>query len=140
MRFKQGIREGSVRIITPDYIRAQSLFKSSLQAISSAKKIALETDTLKSILRELYEGLRQYCEAIGYQRGYKFSSHEVITLFLEEILSDSKIALRFDRYRKIRNGINYYGDDVSIETVKEALVEMPSLIKNLEKYVKKIKN
>ena len=136
MTFQQSIREGYARIIPPDNIKAKSLLKSAQQAVSSAQKIPFETDTLKSILRELYEGLRQYCEALGYLQGYKFSSHEVITMFLEEIIADKKIALRFDRYRKIRNGINYYGDDVSVETVKEALKEIPQLIKQLEKYIK----
>lgn len=134
MSLQQSIREGYVRIIPPDNIKAKSLFKSAQQAISSAKKIPFETDTLKSIMRELYEGLRQFCEALGYQRGYKFLSHEVITLFLEEIIGAKNIAIRFDRYRKIRNGINYYGDDISEETVKEALTEIPKILKDLERY------
>lgn len=136
MTFQQSIREGHARIIPPDRIKAKSLLKSAQQAISSARKTPFETDTLKSILRELYEGLRQYCEALGYQHGYKFLSHEVITIFLEEIIGNKNIAVRFNRYRKIRNGINYYGDDVSSETVKEALKEIPYLLKQLERYLK----
>ena len=136
MRFQQSVSEGYVIIIPPDNIKAKSLQKSAQQAIAAAQKMPFEADTLKSMMRESYEGLRQYCEAIGYQRGYKFRSHEVITLFLGEILNDKKIAFKFDRYRKIRNGINYYGDDVSPQTVKDALVDIPSLIKDLQKYMK----
>ena len=136
MTFQQSINEGYARIIPPDNIKAKSLLKSAQQAASSAKKIPFETDTLKSILRELYEGLRQYCEALGYQHGYKCQSHEVITIFLEEIIKNRKIALRFDHYRKVRNRINYYGDDVSIETVEEALQEIPKLLEQLKEYLK----
>ncbi|HLC75209.1 MAG TPA: hypothetical protein VJH88_05145 [Candidatus Nanoarchaeia archaeon] len=136
MSLQQSINGGYAQIIQTDIIKAKSLLKSAHQAVISAQKIPFETDTLKSILRELYEGLRQYCEALGCQRGYKFKSHEVIAVFIEEILKDKKIALKFDRYRKLRNGINYYGDDISPTTVKEALDEIPQLIKQLEEHIK----
>ena len=56
--------------------------------------------------------------------------------FIEEILNEPKLSAKFDRYRKIRNGINYYGDDVSEETVKEALIEIPELMAQLRKHIK----
>lgn len=135
-RFRQSIEEGYVKVIPPDRIKAKSLIKSAEEAIYSAKKIPFETITLKSIIRELYEGLRQFCEAIGCANGYKFLSHEAITYFIEELLKESKVSSKFDRYRKIRNGINYYGDDVSEETVNEALTEIPELIAQLRKHIK----
>lgn len=135
-RFKQSIEQGYAKLILPDRIKAKSLVKSADEAVYSAKKIPFESHTLKSIIRELYEGLRQFCEAIGYIKGYKFLSHEAITYFVEEILNEPKLSAKFDRYRKIRNGINYYGDDVSEDTVKEALVEIPELIAQLKKHIK----
>jgi len=89
----------------------------------------------KTILRELYEGLRQFCEAIGYQKGYQFLDHESITFFLDDILKENSIATKFDRYRKLRNGINYYGNELLIETTKEALSEIPRIIGLLRKYL-----
>ena len=71
------------------------------------------------------------CESIGYIKGHKFFSHEVITYFIEDTLKNEKIAKRFDRYRKIRNGINYYGENVDVETVKGAIKEIPELVKEL---------
>lgn len=135
-KFQESIGEGYVKKIPLDKIKAKSLLKSAEQAIYSAKKIPFEAGTLKSIVRELYEGLRQIGEAIGYLNGYKFLSHESITYFINEILDETKIAGKFDRWRKIRNGINYYGDDVSEETVKEALQEIPLLLFQLKKYLK----
>jgi|SRR3989344_5079792 len=135
-RFQQSIEDGYVRSMGANKIKAKSLLASSEEAIYSAGKITIEDKTLKSILRELYEGLRQFCEAIGYLHGYKFLSHEAITYFLEDILHESTISIKFDRYRKIRNGINYYGDDVEIETVKDALKEIPLLISKLKQHVK----
>ena len=136
MNFENNLMEGKAKNVMPNTIRASSLFKSSKQAIETAKVIPLNPNTLKSILRELYEGLREYCEAIGYLKGYKFLDHESIGNFLRDILKEQSISLKFDRYRKLRNGINYYGEDIDIETVKDAVREIPILIKELEKYSK----
>lgn len=135
MRWKASLEEGYVKKIPFNTIRAKSLLKSSEQAIASALKINVEIDSLKTVIRELYEGFHQYGEALGYQRGYKFSSHEAIKYFLEEVLKEEIIAAKFDRYRKLRNGINYYGDDVSEEAVQEARKEIPVLIEKLKKHL-----
>lgn len=136
MNFENSIINGKAKKIMPNKIRASSIFNSSIQAIETAKMIELKQNTLKSILRELYEGLREYCEAIGYLRGYKFLDHESIGYFLRDILKEQSMSVKFDRYRRLRNGINYYGEDVDIETVKEAVIEIPKLIKGLEKFSK----
>ena len=55
-------------------------------------------------------------------------------IFLRDILKEQSVSMKFDRYRRLRNGINYYGEDIDIETVKEAIIEIPKLIKELEKF------
>ena len=136
MNFENSLANGNAKKVMPNKIRASSLFKSSIQAIETARVIQLNQNTLKSILRELYEGLREYCEAIGYLSGYKFLDHESIGYFLRDILKEQSASMKFDRYRRLRNGINYYGEDIDIETVKEAIIEIPKLIKELEKFSK----
>ena len=137
MNFQFSLNSGKAKKVMPNKIRASSLFKSSIQAVETAKEIPLSVKTSKTILRELYEGMREYCEAIGYLRGYKFLDHESIGFFLRDILKEQSLFNKFDRYRKLRNGINYYGNDIDVETVKEAILEIPVLVKELEKYSKK---
>ncbi len=132
MRFESLINK-SVKEVSPDIIRAKSLLKSSFQALETARSIPLKSSTLKTILRELYESLRQICEAIGYRKGYKFLDHASITLFLKDKLSEEGLSQRFDHYRKLRNGINYYGNEISLETTRLALREIPKLIGRLRK-------
>jgi len=136
MDFEFYLRNGKANKTMPNKIRATSIFKSSLQAIETARSIPLSISSSKTILRELYEGLREYCEAIGYSKGYKFSDHESITYFLRDVLKEEQICKKFDRYRKLRNGINYYGENADLEMVKEATEEIPKLIKELSKYSK----
>lgn len=137
MNFGYFLDIGKVKRVTPNRIRAASLFKSSSQAIETAKVIPLSVNTSKTVLRELYEGLREYCEAIGYLKGYKFLDHESMTYFILDILKEQSASNKFDRYRKLRNGINYYGEDIDLETVKEAAIEIPVIINILAKYPKR---
>ncbi|MEK6968983.1 MAG: hypothetical protein AABW48_00990 [Nanoarchaeota archaeon] len=136
MFFQKSLDDGYAKKIEKDKIRAKSLIKSANDALLAAKELQLKEHNYKSILRELYEALRQYCEAIGYLQGYKFNSHEVITLFLKDLLNKESISLKFDYYRKLRNGINYYGRDISKETVEKALKEIPKIIKELQNHLK----
>lgn len=135
MNFENSMKEGYVKIVLKNIIRSKSLTKSSKQAIDTARKISLDETTSKTIFRELYEGLREFCEAIGYEKGYKFLSHESITYFLSDILDERDISKIFERYRKLRNGINYYGEDINILTVKEAIRNIQSIIKRLGKHM-----
>ena len=71
--------------------------------------------------------------------GYKILSHEAFTYYLIE-RGEDLLASKFDRFRKIRNGINYYGKNVQIEEAKEYSQEMLKLINILkEKYLKELK-
>lgn len=136
MSLEYQIKTGFVKNVPIDTVRAKSLIKSSEQALETAKIIPLREETLKTIFRELYESLRQYCEAIGYLKGYKFLNHDSITDFIAEILNEKELSSKFDRYRKLRNGINYYGNDIESETIQTALKEIPELIIKLKKHTK----
>lgn len=135
MNFKTCIDNGWVRIIQKDDIRAKSLIKSSKESIETAKIIPLKEMSYKSILRELYEGLRQFCEGIGYIKGYKFENHVAITFFIRDVLNETEISNKFDRYRELRNSVNYYGKEINKETVLEMLKEIDGVIKLLEEYI-----
>lgn len=128
MRLEESITAGLVKRIPPNKIRAKSLFVSAEQAIATVRQIPLNRQTCKTILRELYEGLREVCEGVGYCLGFKFRDHESIAFFLLEVLGERSISKKFDRYRRLRNGINYYGNELDLETVREALVEIPLII------------
>ena len=128
--------EKNIKKINKDIIRSRSLKEMSNSSLKIIKLIKLNEETTTIIFREIYEGLRQNLESIGYLKGFQFRSHEAITFFLKKILKEEKISLIFDRYRKLRNKLNYYGKPIQKETVKEAIIEIPKIIKYLEKYRK----
>lgn len=137
MNLANAIADGLIRKVKPDISRARGLLLASGSTMRVAIKIPIDDSSAGVVLRELYEGLRQFCEAIGYQHGYAFESHDAIIPFLKEVLKEERAASVLDRYRKARNGLNYYGDPISPETAREAAGDLPEQIKILEKHIKK---
>ena len=122
-------------------IKADLELISSL-VIQSNKKIItdsfspLNSDTVSTKLCNNYDSLREILEALALQNGFKIYNHECFTGFLKEILKLEKEAFDFDNLRKVRNSINYYGEDVSIEDGGKLIKEVQMLRKKLIKLVK----
>lgn len=120
MNLSQAKQNGLIRKNTPDRYLAKNLVQSSLNGIKAVKQIHVDNITSVLVFRESYESLRQICEAIISLEGYKVYSHDTITIFLREYLNEESISFKFDRYRKLRNNINYYGKTIDIKETIEA--------------------
>ncbi|MFT4312069.1 MAG: hypothetical protein ACMXYF_02470 [Candidatus Woesearchaeota archaeon] len=132
MNFAYMQQEGFIRIVTPNMARAKSLEIASEETLETVLLIPLTKTSSKTIVRDLYEALRQMIESKGYAKGFKFENHESLKYFLQEKLQLKELALYFDTLRKIRNGINYYGDKVNLETARDALTLVPKYISQLK--------
>ena len=140
MQFEKSMREGYAKRVLKDLFRAKNLINAAEDVLITIKESQLKEYNSSTILRELYEALRQYCEALGYLEGYKFESHETITYYLKDILKEVTISEKFERYRQLRNGLNYYGKSIAKETAEKAMKEIPEIIKELkQKYLSKVK-
>ena len=136
MIFDEFVKQGKVIIGEKDREKAKALVKMSENNRKVIETIELTETTASPVFSLLYESLREIIEAMCLLEGYKVYSHEAFTSYLERI-HEEKIAVVFDRFRKLRNGINYYGKPVSINVTSEAKKEIANLSKILrEKYLK----
>lgn len=120
MDFEQSIKQGFARVIQPDQNRAINLKKSAISIITTLENIELNQASSQLILRESYEAIRQLIESYAYHLGYKLDSHEVCTYFLKDKLNEEELSEIFERLRKLRNQISYYGKTIDISTAKQA--------------------
>ncbi|HLC84200.1 MAG TPA: hypothetical protein VJH22_00220 [Candidatus Nanoarchaeia archaeon] len=131
--FEGFIASGKVRKGTPDIALAKSLIAMSVSQLAFVSANPISESTASPILVNYYEALREICEAICAKNGYKVYSHEAYTSYLKEQLKEERISMQFDRLRKLRNGVNYYGEFVSVEETQAARREVPLLIDTLKK-------
>ncbi len=138
MKFEDFIKRGQVRTASINKALAKSLIKNTKKDIKFLNSLIIDEQSSRKLMVNYYDALRSILEAVSAIEGYKIYSHEAFTYFLkeknEEILSN-----KFDRFRKIRNSINYYGEDISIEDTKDNIKEIKKIIKILlDKYLKNI--
>ncbi|MFA6088436.1 MAG: hypothetical protein WC755_01105 [Candidatus Woesearchaeota archaeon] len=131
--FKTFLEEGNVKECPLDNQKIKSLILMSESIIKSFEKIPLDDLNASLTVTNHYEALRLILECVGIKKGYSFFSHEAYYYFVLEILKDQRIAENFDKYRKVRNKINYYGKTVSKEFACEAKENMLLLINDIKK-------
>ena len=136
MNFQDFIENKKVRKAEPDIPLAKSLIAMAENHIETVKPIEQTDKTASTVMSDYYEAVREIIEAICAVQGYKIYSHEAFTYFLKEN-GETLVADKFDRFRKIRNSIHYYGKQANRESVKEDKKEIEKLIKYLkEKFLK----
>lgn len=136
MRFEDFIEQGKVRVADKDKMLINSLIRNAKKDIKFLENLEINEDSSRKIMVNYYDVLRSILEAVSMSEGYKIYSHEAFTYFLKE-KQEELFAMKFERFRKIRNAINYYGKDISIEETKENIKEIKNMIKILlEKYLK----
>ena len=131
MNFQSFIDNGTARKSKPDIQLAKALVSMSNNQIASIEKLEITDITASTIMSNFYEALREIVEAITAKEGYKIYSHEAYTYYLKE-RGEELIAEKFDRFRKIRNGIHYYGKPIEKESVKTNREEILRIIKHLK--------
>ncbi len=138
MKFEEFIKNNLARKAQPDKQLIKSLVNTAESDLKFLEKINLTEESARKLTTNYYDVLRSLIEAIASIKGYKIYSHEAFTYFLQE-LGENDISLKFDRLRKIRNNINYYGKSISTEEAKDIVSEIKTIINSLKlKYLENV--
>jgi hypothetical protein len=138
MDFNECLKKKVAKEIHQDKELIDSLLKTSKNKFYSENELKLNEVTAASKISLLYDSLRELLEALAIKSGYKIYNHECYTYFLKEILNESFKGDEFDDLRKIRNSINYYAKDISVEEAKEVLKRIAKLRMEILKLIEEI--
>ena len=118
--FEHYIDTKDVRKSSPDKALAQSLIKDMHTRIELVSKLDVKNFS-KIIFENVYDALRDFCDALLALDGFKAYSHEAAITYLKKYkFNDCEIAA-LDRFRYIRNGSKYYGKEISKDDALEIL-------------------
>ncbi|MBU0894941.1 MAG: hypothetical protein KKF48_03505 [Nanoarchaeota archaeon] len=127
-----------VKRIKIDTNLINSLIKSSKKKFESNKRLELDETTASTKVSVGYESLREILEVLVIKKCFKIYNHECFCAFLEEICHDKSSSVNFNKFRKIKNQINYYGKDIPVEEAKSIIKEISLLRKEIiKKYLKR---
>ena len=129
MDFKECEEKRIIKKVKADFELCKSLQKSSKKKLSSAKLLEMNETTAASIITLSYDSLRELLEALAIKNGYKIYNHECYAAFLNSIFGEEEYAKSFDSLRKLRNSINYYGQEISVNDAKTVFEDIEKLIR-----------
>ena len=136
MDWKECCGRQTAKRIKPDIEMVKSLVQTSEDKWKSQQILELSNVTASSKFSLAYDSIRELLEALSIESGYKIYNHECYTAFLKEILSESAKGDAFDEIRKIRNGVNYYGKQLSVEEAEATIKKIVSLRESVIKLLK----
>lgn len=138
MDFKECLKKKIAKEISEDKELVASLLKTSQNKLDSEEKLDLNEITSGSKISLLYDSLREILESLAIMKGYKIYNHECYTYFLKEILNESWKADEFDELRRIRNSIDYYGKEISLNEAGDVLNRLKKLRTEIKKLIEKL--
>ena len=125
-----------VRKMHVDVELIRSLIKCSDDKFFSASLLNFNKKTCSSIIVLYYDSLRELLEALAIKNKYKIYNHECYVSFLKEVLMEERFSEIYNKIRKVRNSLNYYGKNISLEETEIIIKDIKLLIKRCKKLLK----
>ena len=126
--FDYFLSEGNVKKISPDLELSKSLIKDMKERINKASLLDINIFP-KMIFENVYDGLRDFCDAVLALNGFKSYSHQASIYYLLKKGLDISTVKELDQFRYKRNSSKYYGVSISVKEAKE-----------IKKFYKRIKS
>lgn len=132
--FREFLLEGKALTRSPDPAEAASLLLQAERRLSDIITLPLNESSASFRFEHAYEAIREALQAFLSMEGYKSYSHEAIFSFAQEKhLAPEMDMLRADRYREIRNDINYRGKRATVTEAKEIIAFAERILPLLRK-------
>ncbi len=120
----------TVKTVSPDIKRAESLIETAKERISLIKEITEKNCNF--VFEDYYTSILELLQARAFKNGYNIMNHVCLGFYLMEILKREDLYLLFDDLRFKRNSLTYYGSRMDFETAKQAIEKCKRLIRGLQ--------
>lgn len=127
-------KDGFIRNVKPDLALINSLIEMSKSEEETVKSSKLNKNNISTYCMVAYSSLREILEAISLNLGYKITNHACLGLFLKNKLKEFDFEF-FERVRKIRNKIGYYGEKIDLETGEDLIKRIFELNSSLRRQI-----
>ncbi len=133
--FEYFLKHGDAKKTSKDLELAKSLIKDMNGRIE--KSLLLDPQKFPKIIFEnIYDALRDFCDAILASEGFKSYSHQASISYLSNKGLDFPTLNEFDQLRYKRNGSKYYGEPIlkkDATRIKEFYLRIKKKINNIIK-------
>ncbi len=134
--FDTYLESGKIRKKKPDKGKSQGLIQNAKEDLKILQDIELSEETTSFIFKNTYNCIRTALQSYLARDGYKPYTHESIIIYAKKIneLSE-KQANKIDKYRELRNDIEYRGDTAEEKETEEILEFAEKIIDKVEEKI-----
>jgi hypothetical protein len=126
-------RKGYIRKTKANTSLIKSLIEISNLKEKTVKSVNIDEENVSAFLPMAYDSVRGLLEAFCVLYEFKVTSHVCLGELMNELMDDFDYN-DFDRFRYIRNSINYYGEKIGFEEGNEIIKKIFDMkVKILEK-------
>ena len=136
MDWKTCIDEGNSVKITPNIKRAEFLARHAENTLKAVKKIKLDNDNASVFFANYYDAFLEMLHAVMYVKGYKVANHYCLGYYLRDVLGEDEAFRTFDKARKIRNSIIYYGEIFDTNIINDLTSRIVLVVRKLKVQIK----
>ncbi|MBS3091011.1 hypothetical protein J4217_01010 [Candidatus Pacearchaeota archaeon] len=116
--FEYFVKIGDVKKSSVNKDLAVFLIKDMQSRIRDAFKMS-SNEFPKIVFENIYDALRDFCDALLALEGYKSYSHEASISYLIKKGFDISFVMQLDNFRYKRNGSKYYGEVINHAEAEE---------------------
>jgi hypothetical protein len=130
MDLKECFRKGMIKKTYVDEELMDSILEMSNIKENTVRNAGINEENISVYVSMAYDSLREVLEVICISKGYKVLSHVCIGELMRDLINDFEYE-EFDRFRFIRNGINYYGSRIGFSQGKDIIEKIFAMKKRL---------
>jgi len=123
------IETNSVKKVSPDIERANSLIETSEERINIIKEV--NKKNCNFVFEDYYTSLLELLQALVIKKGYNILNHLCLGYYLRDVLKKDDLFRMFDDLRYKRNALTYYGNRMDFETAKASIEKCKELINKI---------
>lgn len=116
--FEYFVENEEVKKCSKDFELAKSLIKDMEERIEKCLMLDIKIFS-KFIFENMYDALRDFCDALLALNGFKSYSHQASISYLTKEGFDFSVIEEFDQFRYKRNGSKYYGQAIPEESARQ---------------------
>jgi len=131
------LAQGDVKKTSQDIELAKSLIKDMEERLDKSKLLDINVFP-KIIFENIYDALRDFCDAILALNGFKSYSHQASIYYLLKKGFDISVVKELDQFRYKRNGSKYYGVPISVGEAKDIEQFYKRIKKKIDEVLKEL--
>ncbi len=128
------VETNSVKKISQDIERANSLIKTSKERISLINEI--NEKNCNFVFEDYYTSMLELLQALVIKKGYNILNHLCLGYYLRDVLKKDDLFRIFDDLRYKRNALTYYGNRMDFETAEASIEKCKKLINKIRVLLK----